>query len=99
MTAPRLIFPAAPTEQSGFASADADCASRGYAEPVIRELLQNCLDARRSGVRFPSGGMSGWRRVAKLPGRPPLRGSTRNHFPPPSCGIPNPRLGRIQEGF
>lgn len=50
MTAPRLIFPAAPTEQSGFASADADRASRGYAEPVIRELLQNCLDARRSGV-------------------------------------------------
>lgn len=53
MTAPRLIFPAAPTEQSGFASADADRASRGYAEPVIRELLQNCLDARRrpGGVR------------------------------------------------
>lgn len=47
MTVPRLIFPAAPTEQSGFASADADRASRGYAEPVIRELLQNCLDARR----------------------------------------------------
>lgn len=49
MTDPRLIFPAAPTEQSGFASADADRASRGYAEPVVRELLQNCLDARRPG--------------------------------------------------
>lgn len=45
MTVPKLIFPAAPTEQSGFASADADRASRGYAEPVVRELLQNCLDA------------------------------------------------------
>lgn len=50
MTAnPRLIFPKAATDQSGFASADADRALRGYAEPVVRELLQNCLDARENG--------------------------------------------------
>ena len=49
--APRLIFPKDPTDQSGFASADADRALRGYAEPVVRELLQNCLDARENGQR------------------------------------------------
>lgn len=49
--APRLIFPEDPTDQSGFASADADRALRGYAEPVVRELLQNCLDARENGQR------------------------------------------------
>ena len=48
---PRLIFPEDPTDQSGFASADADRALRGYAEPVVRELLQNCLDARENGQR------------------------------------------------
>lgn len=47
----RLIFPEDPTDQSGFASADADRALRGYAEPVVRELLQNCLDARENGQR------------------------------------------------
>lgn len=48
---PQLIFPPDPTDQSGFASADADRALRGYAEPVVRELLQNCLDARENGQR------------------------------------------------
>lgn len=48
---PQLIFPKASTAQSGFASADADRALRGYAEPVVRELLQNCLDARENDQR------------------------------------------------
>ena len=48
---PPLIFPKASTAQSGFASADADRALRGYAEPVVRELLQNCLDARENDQR------------------------------------------------
>ena len=45
--AEKLIFPEEHTSD-GFASNQTSFHSRGNAEPVVRELLQNCLDARRS---------------------------------------------------
>lgn len=44
--AEKLIFPEEQTSD-GFATNQTSLHSRGNAEPVIRELLQNCLDARR----------------------------------------------------
>ncbi len=44
--AEKLIFPDEQTSD-GFASNQTSFHSRGNAEPVVRELLQNCLDARR----------------------------------------------------
>ena len=43
--AEKLIFPDEQTSD-GFASNQTSFHSRGNAEPVVRELLQNCLDAR-----------------------------------------------------
>ena len=43
--AEKLIFPEEQTSD-GFATSQINIHSRGNAEPVIRELLQNCLDAR-----------------------------------------------------
>lgn len=44
--AEKLIFPEEQTSD-GFANNQTSFHSRGNAEPVVRELLQNCLDARR----------------------------------------------------
>lgn len=47
--AEKLIFPEEQTSD-GFATSQINIHSRGNAEPVIRELLQNCLDARHRGT-------------------------------------------------